>query len=113
MPGLRRLSPGHPISLLDDLRLHSGERKIQPAEVMPGVVFGEMFDGLLQKSTRIRALMREQTRHAAIEENRNRFGLRLPGSQSLLGLAAMPREGGSLVIPSTTPIRRRRQLVIE
>src|SRR6266700_1826621 len=94
-------------------RLHFGERKIQPAEVMPGAVFGEMFDGLLQKSTRISALLREQTRHAAIEENGNGFGLCLPGSQRLLGLAAMPREGGSFVFPSRTPIRGRLQFIDE
>ncbi len=58
-----------PAKHLMESSLHFGERKIQPAEVMPGAVFGEMFDGLLQKSTRISALLREQTRHAAIEEN--------------------------------------------
>jgi hypothetical protein len=60
-----------PAKHLVESRLHFGERKIQPAEVMPGAVFGEMFDGLLQKSTGIGALMREQTRHATIEENGN------------------------------------------
>jgi hypothetical protein len=60
-----------PAKHLMESRLHFGERKIQPAQVMPGAVFGKMFDGFLQKSTRISALMREQTRHTTIEENGN------------------------------------------
>jgi len=89
------------------LNIHFGERKIQPAEMMPGAIFREMFDGLLQKSTRIRALMREQTRHAAIKENGNRFGLRLPRSQRLLGWPRCHARAARSFFPSRTPIRGR------
>lgn len=94
-----------------DLRSHFGQGEIQLAEVMPGAIFGELIDGLLKKSTSIGSLIEEQTSHAAIEKNRNVFLLRLPRSKRLLGLAAMPGEGGSFVGPGGTPFRRHVGLI--
>ena len=89
-----------------DLRSRLGQSQIQAAEVMPGAVFGEMFDRLLEKCPGIGSLVQKQTSHAAIEKNRNVFLLRLPRRKSLLGLAAMPGEGGSFVGPGGTPFLR-------
>ncbi len=94
-----------------DLRSHFGESEIQSAEVMPSAVFGKFIDGLLEQGPSIGSFVKEQTSHAAIEKNRNVFLLRLPRSESLLGLAAMPGEGGPFVGPGGTPFQRHVGLI--
>ena len=78
---------------------------------MPGAVFGELIDSLLEESASIGSLVKEKASHAAIEKNRNVFLLRLPRSKRHLGLATVPGEGGSFVGPGGTPFQRHVGLI--